>query len=184
MRKKLRPVFYLALEDERKVPVIDQVDARLLRFISEYGSISEAAKELGISFRSAWSRISALEKRTGTILVRRKSGGKMGGGSQLTNEGVQLLKNFRRIRKYIFNVLDDSYFWQHAGYKLSARNRVRVKVIGIERGEITSMVKMQIIEKARITSIISTEAVDELGLKEGDEVHAIIKATEVIIGKE
>ncbi len=183
MHSGLRPNFYLVLENESRVPIIDQVDARLLRFISESGSISEAARRAGLSFRAAWSRISALEKRTGMSLVKRKSGGKKGGGAELTDQGKELLKNFRRLRKYIFNALSDSDYWQHAGYRLSARNKVKAKVVKIERGDVTSMVKMQILERGKIISVISTDAVKELGLKEGDVVDAIIKATEIIIGK-
>jgi len=46
------------------------------------------------------------------------------------------------------------------------------------------MVTMEITGKQKIVSIISTEAVEDLTLKEGDEVDAIIKATEIIIGKD
>jgi molybdopterin-binding protein len=43
---------------------------------------------------------------------------------------------------------------------------------------------MRVTAPASITSIISREAVEDLGLAEGDEIEAIIKSTEVIIAKE
>jgi molybdate transport system regulatory protein len=184
MKKKLNPSFYLVLEDERRIPVIDQMDAKLLRFISEFGTMSEAARRLGVSYRTAWARISSLEKRFGMTLVIRQSGGKKGGGAKLTENGLELLKNFRRLRKYIFNALDDFSYWQHIGYKFSARNKIRAKILNIKKSDLTSMVTMEITGKQKIVSIISTEAVEDLTLKEGDEVDAIIKATEIIIGKD
>ena len=72
----------------------------------------------------------------------------------------------------------------HAGYKLSARNRIRAKITKVEKGPITASVKMNVLLPAMLTSIISKEAVEDLGLKEGDEVEAIVKSTEVIIAKE
>jgi molybdate transport system regulatory protein len=72
----------------------------------------------------------------------------------------------------------------HASYKLSARNRIKAKITKVEKGPITASVKMTIMLPATLTSIISKEAVEDLGLKEGDEVEAIVKSTEVIIGKE
>lgn len=183
MKFSVRPVFYLELEDNRKVPVIDQTDAKLLRYINESGSISKAASKVGLSYRSAWARIVSLEKRTGFQIVVRRSGGKGGGGTVLTGMGVELLRTFRRIRKYIFDVIDDIDYWQSLDYKISARNKIRVKIVKIEKGNVASMVHMKIVTKGKITSLISTQAVEELGIKEGDEVDAIIKATEVIIGK-
>lgn len=67
--------------------------------------------------------------------------------------------------------------------KLSARNELRGKVLGIARGAVMAKVKMQLGDGQTLTALISVEAVDDLGLKDGDDVAAIIKATEVIIGK-
>ena len=60
---------------------------------------------------------------------------------------------------------------------------VGAKVVRIERGDITSLVRMDSATPLKLTSIISNEAVDELGLHEGDQVEAIIESTEVIIAK-
>jgi molybdopterin-binding protein len=67
--------------------------------------------------------------------------------------------------------------------KLSARNNLQGKIIAVEEGVITAKVKIQITAPATITAVITKEAVEELKLKEGDNVTAIIKSTEVIIGK-
>jgi molybdopterin-binding protein len=67
--------------------------------------------------------------------------------------------------------------------KLSARNGLQGKIVSVEKGVITAKVKIEINAPATITSVITKESVEDLDLKAGDTVTAIIKSTEVIIGK-
>jgi len=67
--------------------------------------------------------------------------------------------------------------------KLSARNVFAGKVVAVKKGVTTANVKIQIAKGALITSSITMEAARELGLRKGDRAYAIIKASEVIIGK-
>lgn len=67
--------------------------------------------------------------------------------------------------------------------KLSARNSLKGKVVDIAEGKIMAEVKIDIGNGNIITSLNSLESIRDLGLKVGDEAYAIIKATEVIIGK-
>ncbi len=66
--------------------------------------------------------------------------------------------------------------------KLSARNQLKGTVISVVKGQTTAHVRVDIGGNI-ITSSITNEAVDDLGLKAGDEVTAIVKASDVIIGK-
>lgn len=68
--------------------------------------------------------------------------------------------------------------------KLSARNKLKGKVKSVEKGIITSKVKITISTPVTITAVITKEAVEELKLKKGDTVEAVVKATEVIVAKE
>jgi molybdopterin-binding protein len=63
--------------------------------------------------------------------------------------------------------------------KLSARNQLTGKIVDVKKGATTAHVRVEII----VTSSITNEAVDELGLKVGDNVTAVIKASDVMIGK-
>ncbi len=67
--------------------------------------------------------------------------------------------------------------------KLSARNVLKGKITAIKEGQVTASVKLDVGSNQHITAVISLEAVKDLSLKVGDEVSAIIKATEVMIGK-
>jgi len=66
--------------------------------------------------------------------------------------------------------------------KLSARNVLKGKVVQVKKGVTTANVKIDI-GGAVITATITVDAVKELKLKAGDRAVAIIKASEVIVGK-
>ena len=66
---------------------------------------------------------------------------------------------------------------------LSARNQLRGKLVEVHKGATTAHVLIDIGHGMRVTSSITNEAVDELGLKVGDSVAAVIKASDVMIGK-
>ena len=67
--------------------------------------------------------------------------------------------------------------------KLSARNQLEGKVTNVDLGAVMANIKIEITEPNVITAVITKESAEILGLSEGDDVAAIIKSTEVIIGK-
>lgn len=66
--------------------------------------------------------------------------------------------------------------------KLSARNALNGKVVDIAKGQIVAKVKVDVGGQF-VTSLVSVEAIDDLDLKVGDAVEAIIKSTEVMLAK-
>lgn len=68
--------------------------------------------------------------------------------------------------------------------KLSARNHLKGTVESVEEGAIMANIKIKIDTPDTITAIITKEAVEELGIKKGETVIAIIKSTEVMIAKD
>lgn len=67
--------------------------------------------------------------------------------------------------------------------KISARNTIKGKVQGVEVGAVMANVKIKIEAPDVITAIITKESVKDLDIKDGDEVIAIVKSTEVMVGK-
>ena len=67
--------------------------------------------------------------------------------------------------------------------KISARNQLKGKITGIEKEGLIAKVKIDV-EPSTITAIITKEAAESLDLKKDDKVLAVVKATEVMIGKE
>ena len=67
--------------------------------------------------------------------------------------------------------------------KLSARNQLKGTIVDVTKGATTSHVRIDVGLSIIVTSSITNEAVVELGLKAGDDVWAIIKASDVMVGK-
>ena len=67
--------------------------------------------------------------------------------------------------------------------QLSGRNQLEGKIVGVELGAVMANIKIEVSEPGVITALITKESAEKLGLKEGDDVTAIIKSTEVIVGK-
>jgi molybdopterin-binding protein len=67
--------------------------------------------------------------------------------------------------------------------KLSARNQLKGKIVEVRKGQTTAHVRIDLGGGLIVTSSITNEAVDDLGLKAGDEAWAVIKASDVMIGK-
>jgi len=74
---------------------------KMLEAIERNGSIQSAAKELKMSYRALWGRITATEIRMGRQLLTRNIGGAAGGGSKLTPFAKILLENYRDIHQRI-----------------------------------------------------------------------------------
>lgn len=68
--------------------------------------------------------------------------------------------------------------------KLSARNQFKGKVVGLEKGAVNGVVKLEIAPDVVITSVITNASIEELELKEGTEAVAVIKASNVMIGSQ
>ena len=66
---------------------------------------------------------------------------------------------------------------------LSARNQIKGTIVAVKKGQTTAHVRIDIGGGVIITSSITNEAVDELKLKAGDKAVAIVKASDVMIGK-
>jgi len=67
--------------------------------------------------------------------------------------------------------------------KLSARNQIKGKIVGVQKGQTTGHVRIDIGHGVVITSSITNEAIDDLGLAVGDEAIAVIKASDVMVAK-
>lgn len=68
--------------------------------------------------------------------------------------------------------------------RISARNRLKGVVQRVEKGIVTAKIVIEIAAPATITAVITKEATEELEIKAGDSVAAVIKATEVMVAKE
>jgi molybdopterin-binding protein len=65
--------------------------------------------------------------------------------------------------------------------KISARNRLKGKVVEVKKGATTAHVRIDVGNGAIVTASITNEAVDELGLAAGKEAYAVVKASDVMV---
>jgi molybdate transport system regulatory protein len=73
--------------------------AVLLERIIEYGSITKAAKSMDMAYRHAWDLVDSMNRQSKEPFVEVATGGKGGGGAQVTKAGEQAIKMFWRFHK-------------------------------------------------------------------------------------
>jgi molybdate transport system regulatory protein len=167
----------------------------LLEKIDLYGSITKAGKAQGISYKTAWEQVEALNNLADRPLVVKSAGGKGGGGTLLTEEGHEVVKRYRAIQVEHERFLaaigkhldeDESFykFLRKMNMKVSARNLWSGQVIQLSRGAINTLVELQLKGRDRLSALITNESVETLGLVKGVEVIAMVKAPAVIIVKD
>src|SRR3954463_3216414 len=109
----------------------------LVEAIGELGSISAAARKVGLSYKAAWDAVQALNNLFDTPLVAAAPGGAKGGAAEVTARGHGVLGAFRRLQGQMQAALarldsdpDADIFWS-LGMKTSARNALRGRVARI-----------------------------------------------------
>lgn len=102
----IRSKLWIEVEGE---PVFGRGRNFLLHAIDRYGSINQAAREVNISYRKAWSYIKAMEERLGIKLVERQSGGRNGGGAALTPEAREFLRKYDLLQDGVKEAVDEKF---------------------------------------------------------------------------
>jgi len=163
---------------------------RLLSALEQTGSISGAARAIGMTYKAAWDAVDAINNLADRPLVATRHGGSRGGGAELTEEGRLLLTAWRRLdglqrellvlfeRERITDQLD---LIRRINMKTSARNHLAGKVTAITRGPVNSEVVVVLNGGDELVAVITSHSVEEMGLAEGSDVHALIKSSFVIL---
>jgi molybdate transport system regulatory protein len=102
-KKKIKPAFKLWFQIGEDY-VFGEGAYELLKQIREKKSISAAAKETHMSYRYAWAHIKEIEERLGESIVRAQKGGKHGGKTEITEAGLSLLANYKRLKELMTKV--------------------------------------------------------------------------------
>jgi molybdate transport system regulatory protein len=79
--------------------------AELLQLIAETGSISKAAKTMGMSYKKAWDIVNQLNTRGPKPFVTSHKGGEKGGGAELTESGAKVVKAYSKLTKQLDTVI-------------------------------------------------------------------------------
>ena len=179
---RLRPTPVLTFQGRGRAVRPDHV--AVLEAIERTGSLTEAARSLDVSYKHLWTTIQRMEVAAGRPLVRAVRGGRGGGGrASLTSDGQRLLDEFRRVSGGLRGIVREEGFWEAVGLKLSARNRLRGTVKSVEKDHAAARIVLEVRGPARLSALITREAADDLDLRTGDTVDALIKSTEVMLAK-
>ena len=166
-------------------------DKRLevLRRVGQTGSISQAARDAGISYKAAWQAIETLTNLSGLPLVDRSVGGNGGGGARITPQGSQLLALADELAQARAQVLARFGHAQPAafagsaglGLRTSMRNQLPCRVLAVQTLEQGPMMQVSLHTSGgqNLTSLVTRESADLLGLAPGLDVLALCKATAV-----
>lgn len=164
---------------------------RLLERIADTGSISRAAKALGMSYRAAWNAVDALRNLAGEALLVTQAGGSEGGGTRLTPAGERLLRTYRAVQEHQRRFLvglqaqldhpDTLQLLRRLAVKTSARNQFFGTVSGIRLGAVNAEVTVTLNEHDRLVATVTMESLAELQLAPGSEVWALVKAPSVLL---
>lgn len=164
----------------------------LLQSVGECGSITQAAKAVGLSYKGAWDAVDAMNSMFGEPLVVTMTGGKGGGGTQLTATGIRIVDAYGALRREQQRFLkaasagiedfDNVYrMIRRLSVKTSARNQFFGKVSAIKQGPVNVEVELTLTGGDKVHSVITHDGLDNLGLKIGSEAWALVKASWIIL---
>ncbi|MBX3483226.1 TOBE domain-containing protein [Phenylobacterium sp.] len=165
----------------------------LVEAVAELGSISAAARKLGLSYKGAWDVVQALNNLFDTPIIEAAPGGKTGGAAQVTARGRAVVTAFRRVQEELdaaLAKLDASFsgepaadlFWS-LGMRTSARNALRGTISDITPGAVNGEVTLGLATGVSITAILTRRSIEDLELAVGRPAIALIKASFVILAK-
>ena len=163
----------------------------MLEAAAQEGSITAAAKKLGLSYKAVWDGISAINNLVPRPVLIGRTGGVGGGGAALTEEGRKLILAFRRLEEKLSRVSvalleegedisPDLLLWGIA-MKTSARNAFRCTVREVRREAVNVEVVLGVTDGHALTAIITNDSADDLEIAPGRDVVALIKASFVTL---
>ena len=164
----------------------------LLDAIAEHGSITAAARALGMSYKAAWDAVDLMNRIAGAALVAGSAGGRGGGGARLTERGARLVASYRLLQaehdRFLATLaqparraLDDLPLIRSLAMRTSARNQFSGTVGAVRRGAVNDEVELQIGPDLRIVAVITHGSAEALGLAPGASAIALVKASSVVL---
>lgn len=164
----------------------------LLRAVAEEGSITQAAKAFGLSYKGAWDAIDRMNQVAGEPLVERSIGGRGGGSTRLTERGVRLLERYAQIdavhQRFVALLnrssidLDQEFsLLKVLNMRTSARNQFVGTVSAIRAGAVNDEVELTLSGDVKLVAIVTRESTQSLDLRTSMTAMALVKASSVLI---
>lgn len=167
----------------------------LLRAVAEHGSITQAAKAFGMSYKAAWTAINTMNELSGTPLVERVTGGRGGGSTRLTEQGRRLVERYglidavhqrflRLLGQGTLDLTQEFSLLKVLNMKTSARNQWLGTVSAIHTGAVNDEVELSLPGGVRLSVIVTRESTEALALELQQTVIALVKSSSVMLATE
>lgn len=165
---------------------------KLLEAIQRTGSINQASRDIGMTYKGGWEMIERANNLAPKILVTTAIGGSQGGGARLTPAGIAFLELFTQIQhehKQFLGQLnqrlaashDVVFLLKRLIMKASARNQLFGKVVSVSTGTINVTVNIDLKGGETLSATITKESADMLGIRKGLSVVGLIKAPQIML---
>lgn len=161
----------------------------LLEYIQQFGSITQAAKAVPMSYKAAWDAIDALNNLSAHPLVVRQTGGQGGGNSTLTEYGQAFLHYYHKMHHRHQQLLkhldqqdtDHHGLWQRMSLHFSAENQLLGTICHITTGAVNNEVHLKLGCGQKLVAIVTRHSCEQMELAEGVEAIAMIQASAIIV---
>jgi len=171
-------------------PFLLEKRIELLVAIGRTGSMSKAAKEVPMSYKTAWEAVDKMNNLAHTPVVVKATGGSGGGGTKLTEYGENLLASYQQLQnehKHFLRRLQELTNIEtgvledigRLGLQISARNQIQGRIKSIKLKRVNAEIVLALKSGHELLSVITNSAVESLNLKVSDEVVAIFKSSSV-----
>jgi len=164
----------------------------LLEKIEEHGSISKASKAMKMSYKAAWDMVDAMNNLSDSPLVEKVTGGKNGGGTQVTKEGKALINTFKKFKEF-YNALlhevdeDELSSDNHLSLirklhmKSSSRNMITGHIKEFSTAEYNTKVELSISDGISLYAIIPTATFLDMNLENEKKVFALVQESSIML---
>lgn len=186
------PIQSAWVDGELRLAGLDNRMIGLLRAIEQSGSINQAAKQVGLSYKGAWQIIERANNGSPKTLVSTATGGSKGGGTCLTEAGRSLLALFTRLEQQhrlfldrlnssLADDLDAVLLLQRLVVKTSARNQVFGSIIAIQSGAVNAEVTVKLKGGEQVVASIAQASLNDLGLQVGADAVLLINSDDITL---
>ncbi|AMK77930.1 MULTISPECIES: TOBE domain-containing protein [Methylomonas] len=184
------------LEGElRLAGILDKRMIALLRAIEQSGSINQAAKQAGLSYKGAWQMIERANNLAPKVLIATAIGGSKGGGTTLTAAGLSLLNLFtrleeqhraflRRLNQSLAADPDLMLLLKRQVIKTSARNQLFGTITRISPGSVNAEVFVTLKGGEQIVSSVNLSMLVTLNLSVGGDAVLLVNAPDIVVLRE
>ncbi|MFZ2406710.1 MAG: TOBE domain-containing protein [Methylobacter sp.] len=180
------------VDGELRLAGLDNRMIGLLRAIDQSGSINQAAKQMGLSYKGAWQIIERANNGSPKTLVATATGGSKGGGTCLTEAGRSLLALFSRLEQQHQQFLDQLnrslagnpdtvLLLQRLVVKTSARNQLFGSITAIQTGAVNAEIIVTLKGGEQVITRIAQASLGDLGLQLGADAVLLINSADITL---